>query len=54
MKDLWMEATEEAWTEADGNEPTDARVEVLYQAKLDRLIDHADALRKRAREESAR
>lgn len=50
MKDLYIKATEQAWAEAEG-EPTDAAVEAIYQQRIDQLVDHADMLRKREREE---
>lgn len=49
MKDLYFEATEEAWAEAEG-EPSDEAVETLYRAKIDRLYDAADNARKAERE----
>lgn len=49
MKDLWVEAYEEACGECDG-EPSDGRVQELYQDRIDRLLDAADHARKAARE----
>jgi hypothetical protein len=50
MKELWIEAYDEAADECEG-EPTDAAVDIKYQERIDALCDHADMLRKRAREE---
>ena len=49
MKELYIAAIEELEAELD-REATDAECDTAYQRAVDRLVDHADALRKAARE----
>jgi hypothetical protein len=50
MKEIYFEACEALRDELE-REPTDAEIEAKYRDRVERLIDHADMLRKRAREE---
>jgi len=50
MKELWIEAYDEAADECEG-EPTDAAVDIKYRERIDALCDYADNLRKLEREE---
>ena len=49
MKELYIAAVEELEAEL-GREPTDAEADAAWQGAVERLRDHADALRKAARE----
>jgi hypothetical protein len=49
MKELWIQAHED-FVEEHGVDPTDDQMDIAYRDAIDRIVDHADMLRKAEKE----